>query len=269
MGQGHEPRLPDGRVALLFTDVEGSTALLHELGAAYGEVLDTHDRILRGVWEEFAGVEVDNEGDSFFVVFADHARAVDAVGVAQRRLASEAWPAAAKVRVRMGLHSGEPAIRGQKYWGVDVHYAARLGSAAHGGQVLLSADMRTQVPDAATESLGRHGVKDFPIARELFHLVVDGSNAADFPPPRTQSSTRSNLPTIYAPIIGRDDVLSDLRTRLTGRDHLVTLVGPGDVGKTRTAVWSKTKCRATSARSVGVRAGRSSARTWSVSWVST
>lgn len=228
--------LPGGRVALLFTDVQGSTVLLHQLGDGYGEVLDEHDRILRGVWAEFGGVEVDNEGDAFFVAFVDHDRAIEAATAAQQRLAAAAWPDGVQVKVRMGLHSGEPVIRGHKYWGVDVHYAARLGSAAHGGQVVLSADMRSQLPRVEVESLGRHAVKDFPVSRELFHLVVEGSKAKDFPPPRTLSATRSTLPTIDTPIIGRDEVIGDLRSRLLTSSHLVTLIGPGGVGKTRTAV---------------------------------
>ncbi len=231
-----DSELPSGRVALLFTDVQGSTALLHELGDAFGDVLDEHDRILRGVWEEFGGVEVDNEGDAFFVAFADHARAIDAVTAAQQRLGAGAWPDGVQLKVRMALHSGEPAIRGRKYWGVDVHYAARLGSAAHGGQVLLSAAMRAAAPHAPVELVGAHGLKDFPAPRQLFHLVTGGSTARDFPPPRTLTAVRSNLPTIDTPIIGREEVLADLRRRLTGPDHLVTLVAPGGMGKTRTAI---------------------------------
>src|SRR5205085_10363641 len=115
--------------------------------------------VLRATWIEFGGVEVDNEGDAFFVAFADHGAAVEAVTCAQRRLAETAWPGGVQVKVRMGRHSGEPAIRGRKYWGVDVHYAARLASAAHGGQVLLSDDMRAQVPAAVVEDLGPHGLK--------------------------------------------------------------------------------------------------------------
>ena len=237
MDQGGGGPLPDGRVALLFTDVQGSTALLQQLGEAYGDVLDEHDRILRGVWDEFGGVEVDNEGDAFFVAFADHSRAIEAATAAQQRLAAGGWPNGVQLKVRMALHSGEPAIRGRKYWGVDVHYAARLGSAAHGGQVLLSADMRAQVPHARVELLGMHGLKDFPAARQLFHLVVDGGpGPTDLPPPRTLAAVRSNLPTIDTPIIGRDEVLADLRARLTGRNRLVTLIGAGGMGKTRTAI---------------------------------
>jgi len=236
MSQAGGPPLPDGQVALLFTDVQGSTALLHQLGDAYGDVLDEHDRILRSVWDEFGGVEVDNEGDAFFVAFADHAGAVRAATAAQLRLTDGAWPDGVQVKVRMALHSGTPAIRGRKYWGVDVHYAARLGSAAHGGQVLLSDDMRARVPEASVESVGTHGLKDFPAARALFHLVVGSAKAADFPPPRTLTAVRSNLPTIDTPIIGRREVLADLRASLTGSGHLVTLVGPGGMGKTRTAI---------------------------------
>ncbi|RNL79607.1 ATP-binding protein [Nocardioides marmorisolisilvae] len=236
MSHGGTRPLPEGRVALLFTDVQGSTALLHRLGDRFGDVLDEHDRVLRGVWDEYDGVEVDNEGDAFFVVFTDHARAVEAVTVAQQRLATADWPDGEQVKVRMALHSGEPRIRGRKYWGVDVHYAARLGSAAHGGQVLLSADMQSEVPLAPVQSLGLHGLKDFPAARRIFHLHREGAVAADFPPPRTLAAARSNLPTIDTRIIGRADVIADLSARLSGSDHLVTLIGPGGMGKTRTAV---------------------------------
>jgi class 3 adenylate cyclase len=160
--------LPEGRIALLFTDIEGSTALLHALGDAYGSVLDAHDRLLRQVFDEFGGVEVDNEGDGFFVVFADLDRAVAAARAAQARLDAEPWPGGKAPRVRMALHAGQPRVRGRRYWGIDVNYASRLCMAAHGGQVLLSASMRSAVPDERTESLGEHGLKDFATPRELF-----------------------------------------------------------------------------------------------------
>jgi predicted ATPase/class 3 adenylate cyclase len=229
--------LPEGRLALLFTDIAGSTALLQQVGDVYGDLLDEHDRVLRGLWDEYGGVEVDNEGDAFFVVFIDHDKAVRAAADVIRRCASHEWPGGGELRIRMSLHSGTPRVRGRHYWGPDVNYAARVCSAAHGGQVLLSASMKEQMSDFSTTSLGEHGLKDFPAPRELFHLVVDGSAPDDFPAPRTLSVFRSNLPTISTPLVGRDGVIEQLASEVvTGRDRLVTLVGPGGIGKTRTVV---------------------------------
>ena len=229
--------LPEGRVALLFTDIEGSTALLHGLGDAYGDLLDEHDRVLRGIWAQFGGVEVDNEGDAFFVAFASHENAVNAAAEVVHLCREQSWPGGADLRIRVALHSGEPRVRQQRYWGADVHYAARLCSASSGGQVILSTAMRSAVPDIEVESLGEHRVKDFPTPRELFHLVVDGSRSSDFPAPRTLSQVRSNLPTVPGPIIGREDVVAELAGRLTGQGHrLMTVTGPGGIGKTRLAL---------------------------------
>ena len=229
--------LPEGRVALLFTDIAGSTALLHDLGETYGDLLDEHDRVLRGIWAQFGGVEVDNEGDAFFVAFANHENAVNAAAEVVHRCRERSWPGGADLRIRVALHSGEPRIRQQRYWGVDVHYAARLCAAGNGGQVILSATMRSAVPDIEVQSLGEHRVKDFPTARELFHLVVDGSRPEDFPAPRTLSQARSNLPTVPGPIVGREDVVADLAARLSGQnDRVLTVTGPGGIGKTRLAL---------------------------------
>jgi predicted ATPase/class 3 adenylate cyclase len=227
--------LPEGRVALLFTDIEGSTALLLGLGDAYGDVLAQHDEIMRSAWSNHGGVEVDNEGDSFFVVFDEPARAVAAAHEVQTRIAQSTWPDGADVRVRMGLHAGRPHVHGRRYWGIDVNYAARLCSAAHGGQVLMSASMKAEVPAQPVESLGEHGLKDFATPRELFHVVIDGSQRRDFPPPRTLTLVRTNLPSLATPIVGRDAEISELSGRLMG-SRLVTLVGRGGVGKTRTAI---------------------------------
>lgn len=224
-------------MALLFTDIAGSTAMLHDLGDDYGDLLDAHDALLREVWDEFGGIEVDNEGDAFFVVFTDHEVAAVAAEAVVRRCAERDWPGGARLRLRLGLHSGEPRVRGHHYWGVDVHYAARLCSAAQGGQVLLSAAMRAQLAGRDVESLGAHGLKDFPVPRELFHLMVDGSRAADFAPPRTLSVAVRNIPSISTPIIGREQEVSRICGHLlTGRDRVVTVVGSGGLGKTRTVI---------------------------------
>ena len=130
--------LPQGTVTFLFTDIEGSTELLKRLGARYHEVLDAHARILREAASSHGGSEVDNQGDSFFFAFARANAALGAAVVAQRALAAHEWPDGAEVRVRMGLHTGEPSVGGERYVGLGVHRAARIGAAGHGGQVLLS-----------------------------------------------------------------------------------------------------------------------------------
>jgi predicted ATPase len=221
----------------VFTDIEGSTSLLHELGEDYGRVLAGHDRLLREVWRGYGGVEVDNEGDAFFVAFASARAAVDAVRAAQLALAAHGWPHGRPVWVRMGVHSGEPQVREGTYWGIDVHYAARLCAAANGGQVLLSAATRALVADADVDDLGEHALKDFPAARSLFHLVVDRQHASAFPPPRTLASARTNLPSLATPLVGRQLELADLAQRLTeSSERLVTLTGSGGSGKTKLAI---------------------------------
>ena len=230
------PALPGGSVALFFSDIEGSTGLLQALGATYESLLDDHDAIIRSAFERHGGVEVKNEGDAFFAAFADHGAAVSAAVEMQRDLDAHPWPGGCVVKVRMGLHAGQPLLRGRDYWGVDVHYAARLAGAAHGGQVLISDLMRRTVPRSEAVSLGQHGLKDFPAPRELFQLVVDDRGPHDFPPPRTLSAYRNNLPTTYAPLFGRAPVIDEMVRRLAGQDKVVSLVGPGGMGKTRVAV---------------------------------
>jgi predicted ATPase/class 3 adenylate cyclase len=229
--------LPTGLVTLVFTDIEGSTRLLHELGDGYGRVLADHHRLLRAVWAAHDGVEVDTEGDAFFVAFASARAAVSAAAAAQRVLAAHAWPHDRPVRVRIGVHSGEPQQHDQTYWGIDVHYAARLCGAAHGGQVLLSAATRALVADAEVDDLGEHSLKDFPVPRSLFHLVTDGQRAGDFPAPRTLDAGRTNLPSLATPLVGREAELAELARRLTeSPERLVTMTGAGGSGKTKLAI---------------------------------
>ena len=229
-------RLPAGTVTLLFTDIEGSTRLLDRLGDAYGDLLAEHGALLRGVWAAHRGVEVDTEGDAFFVAFARAADAVQAAAAAQRALAEHDWPADAEVRVRMGLHTGAPEVREDHYWGTDVHYAARLAAAAHGRQVLVSAATR-QLIDAPLQDLGEHRLKDFPEPRRLFHLVLDGATADRFPPPRTLEVVRTNLPPAPDRLIGREGDLEALAALCkAGDSRALTLTGPGGTGKTRLAL---------------------------------
>ena len=152
-------------MTLLFTDIEGSTRLLHEIGDLYGDVLAEHDRLLRSVWLAHAGVVVHTEGDAFFVAFPDADEAVKAAAAAQLALDSHRWVHGGRLQVRMGMHTGSVRVMGDDYWGVDVHYAARLCAAASGGQVLLSASTHALVPDVLVDDLGEHALKDFAAPR--------------------------------------------------------------------------------------------------------
>jgi predicted ATPase/class 3 adenylate cyclase len=231
-------------VTLVFTDIEGSTQLLHRLGADYGAILDAHHRLLRDVWRAYDGAEVDTEGDAFFVAFASANRAVEAVAAAQTAIAEHRWPSGCEVRVRMGVHTGEPQLRDGGYWGIDVHYAARLCSAAHGGQVLLSVATRGLVGEAEADDLGELALKDFATPRRVFHLVLGGRHADAFPPPRTLKEARTNLPSLSTPLVGRETELAELEHRLTATsERMVTVIGPGGSGKTKLAVACGTELR--------------------------
>jgi class 3 adenylate cyclase len=175
--------LPSGTVTFLFTDIEGSTRLLRRLRGRYAEVLGEHHRLLRAVFAEHGGREVHTEGDAFFVAFARASDAVAAAVEAQRALGSQRWPEGADVRVRMGVHSGEAEVRMDDYVGLDVHRAARICSAGHGGQVLISSSTRELVAgelpaDVALRDLGEHWLKDLDRPEHLFQLVVGDLPAA-------------------------------------------------------------------------------------------
>jgi predicted ATPase/class 3 adenylate cyclase len=216
--------LPAGTVTFLFSDIEGSTRLLLSLGDEYVTVLAEHRRLLRSVFAEHDGVEVDTQGDAFFVAFP---RASDAAAAA---LAAQAALAASNVRVRIGLHTGEPVLSDDGYVGIDVHRAARIMSAAHGGQVVASERTRSFLA-AGIEctDLGRHRLKDLEEPEHLFQV-----GGGSFPPPRTLDAT--NLPIPASVLIGRTREMGELVGLLSGRDRLVTLVGPGGTGKTRLAI---------------------------------
>ena len=222
---------PSGTVTFVFTDIEGSTALLDRLGDAYGDALFAHHALLRGVWEAHGGVEVSIEGDAFFVAFSSASRAVAATAAGQAALAKHVWPQGEPVRVRMGVHTGEPRIREGDYWGPDVHYAARVASAARGGQVLVSAAAAALAAGAELTSLGRHRLKDFPEPRELFAL-----GPGPHPVPKTLDPLRTNLPSAPTPLVGRDDEVGEVVASLLGDARLVTVVGAGGTGKTRVAL---------------------------------
>jgi predicted ATPase len=211
--------LPSGTVTFLFTDVEGSTRLLHELGAeAYAEALAEHRRVIRDAVTARGGVEVDTQGDAFFVAFPTAPDALAAAEAARDALA---------VRVRMGLHSGTPLVTDEGYVGTDVHRAARIAAAGHGGQILVSASTAGLV-DADLRDLGPHRLKDLSAPERIFQLG-DG----DFPPLKTPHQT--NLPIPATPFLGRERELPEVLELLEGT-HLLTLTGPGGTGKTRLAL---------------------------------
>jgi predicted ATPase len=215
--------LPTGTVTFLFTDVEGSTRLLQELGGEYAGILDAHRSALREAFVRHGGVEVDTQGDAFFVAFAKASDALAAAADARDALAD------GPVRVRMGLHTGEPTITNEGYVGIDVHRAARIAAAGHGGQVLVSQATRDLAGDNGLHDLGEHRLKDLAAPERIYQLG-DG----EFPP--LKSLNNSNLPLPAEPLIGRKKELADVLRLFRDGARLVTITGPGGIGKTRFAL---------------------------------
>ncbi|HEX6483588.1 MAG TPA: adenylate/guanylate cyclase domain-containing protein, partial [Ktedonobacteraceae bacterium] len=230
--------LPTGTITLLFTDIEGSTLLLQHAGEQYSYLLAQCRQLLRTAFQQFHGHEVDTQGDAFFFAFARATDAVSAAVAAQRALASHAWPDGIAVHVRVGLHTGEPQRTADGYVGLDVHLAARLMSAGHGGQVLLSQTTRHLVEHnlpagVSLRDLGEHRLKDLQHPSHLFQLVIAGL-PADFPPLKTLDTHPYNLPVQPTPLIGREREVAAVQQLLLREDvRLLTLTGPGGSGKTR------------------------------------
>lgn len=214
--------LPAGTVTFVFTDIEGSTKLLDELGSErYAEALAEHRRVVRGALA--SGHEVDTQGDAFFYAFE---RASDAVAGCEEAVAAlEGGP----IRVRIGMHTGEPVLTGEGYVGVDVHRAARIAGVAHGGQIVASRATRDQVPESEFVDLGEHRLKDLTRPEHLYQL-----GAGDFPPLRSLNLV--NLPLQPTPLIGRTEEVAAIVGLLRDGARLVTLTGAGGSGKTRLAL---------------------------------
>ncbi len=213
--------LPAGTVTFLFTDVEGSTRLLHELGAEeYARVLVEHRRVLRAAFGAYQGVEVDTQGDAFFVAFPTAPGALKAATEALDGLTL------GPIRVRVGVHTGTPHLGEEGYVGVDVHRAARIAACGHGGQVLLS-QATADLAGAEVRDLGLHRLKDLSAPERIFQLGM-----GDFPPLNTLHET--NLPVPATPFLGRKREIDQIAELLRRSDvRLVTLTGPGGSGKTR------------------------------------
>jgi predicted ATPase/class 3 adenylate cyclase len=232
--------LPSGTVTMLFSDIEGSTALLSRLGDRYAEALSAQRAVLRGAIGASHGHELGTEGDSFFVVFESAGDAVRCCVAAQLALAGHDWPDGAVVRVRMGLHSGEPIRHEDGYIGMDVHRAARIAATAHGGQVVLSDATRVlaepQLPaGVSVHDLGWHRLKDIEAPERLYQLAAARLEQR-FPPLRSLGA-QTSLPLPMTPLVGRDGDVERLGVTLRRPAvRLVTLTGTGGVGKTRLAL---------------------------------
>ncbi len=216
--------LPSGTVTLLFTDIEGSTRLLHEHGDAYADLLAEHRRVLREAFQAHGGVEVDTQGDAFFVAFPTAPGALQAAAAALEPLAG------GPIRVRIGIHTGTPYLADEGYVGVDVHRAARIAACGHGGQVLVSASTASLLGTSTLRDLGEHRLKDLSAPERIFQL---GDH--EFPPLRTLDHT--NLPVPATPFLGREAELAEVAELLERDDvRLATFTGAGGSGKTRLAL---------------------------------
>jgi predicted ATPase/class 3 adenylate cyclase len=227
---------PTGTFTFLFSDIDGSTKLVQRFGADWPPLLERHRVAMRAAFADHGGWEQGTEGDSFFAIFESATDAAAAAVQAQRSLAAIEWPPDGQIRVRMGLHSGEGRLSGDDYVGIDVHRAARIAAAGHGGQVLLSGTTAALVdgaPPAGTRllDLGSHRLKDLPEPERIRQLAIDGL-PSEFPPLRSLGGRASNLPVALSSLIGRETEVEAVRS-LLGASRLVTVTGAGGTGKTR------------------------------------
>ena len=232
--------LPAGTVTFLFTDVESSTRMLQAHPRGYGVAIARHHELLSAAVTQAGGVVFETVGDAVYAAFSDPVAAVRAAVEGQRALQAEPWPDAAELRVRMGVHTGPVEVRGAHYFGAPLYRCARIMSAAHGGQVILSNAAAELVGDTDSEiglrDLGSHRLKDLQRPEHLLQLVHPDLES-DFPPLRSLEGRPNNLPTLRTQTVGREEEIAQLRDLVT-RDgvQLITLVGAGGIGKTRLAL---------------------------------
>lgn len=233
--------LPEGTVTFVFTDIEGSTRLAAEQPDDFRRALRDHNEILRGELARHGGYEVRTEGDSLFAVFPLAPDAVRFAAAAQRALGEHEWPGACEIRVRMGLHTGTGVRADHEnddYVGIHVHRAARIESAGHGGQVLVSEATRAlaapDLDDLSFRDMGLHRLKDLDENEHLYQLIGAGLEDV-FPALRTLSGVPNNLPAHLTSFIGRERTLREAVKKLE-EGRLVTLTGPGGTGKTRLSI---------------------------------
>ncbi len=231
--------LPSGTVTFLFSDIEGSTQLLHRLGETYAAVLSEHYRLLRQTWAEHDGFEVDTAGDGFFVAFPTAPAAVAAAASATRALAEHSWPEGSTLRVRIGLHTGSPQLVGERYVGLDVHRAARIAAAGHGGQILLSPTTRELVantlPQGVTlRDLGTYQLKDFPQPEHLYQLVLPGLPDT-FPRLKTLDRPPHDLPPRAPGFVGHAAEVQAAQVALERPQAVIAIIGMGGIGKSSLA----------------------------------
>ena len=234
-----ETTVSSGTVTFLFSDLEGSTRLLGSLRDDYGRLLDEYYELVGPIFARHGGTEIDRAGDGLFYSFPSARRAVSAAAEAQRGLASHGWPAGAAVRARMGLHTGETSTARAGVFGMDVHRAARMAAAGHGGQLLLTQTTRDLVASdlpakSSLADLGEHWLKDLAQPEHLYQLNLEGMPQA-FPPLRSLVTLPNNLPRNLSSFVGRRADVAEVRQLVTDAP-LVTLTGPGGVGKTRLAL---------------------------------
>jgi len=212
--------LPSGTVTFVFTDIEGSTKILQETGDLYADVIGAHRRIVRSAFGGHGGTEIDTQGDAFFFSFASARHAVAAAVDAQRNLRDHAWPVTHPVRVRMGIHTGEPTVGDEGYLGIDVVRAARISAAGHGGQILISETTRALIgndlPDGVSvHDLGEAHLKDVQ-HEHIFQVSVDGEPEG-YPPLRTQPTSASPGEMLAERIQGQ--VLREIEEAFTDNRH--------------------------------------------------
>ena len=229
---------PEGVVTMLFTDIEGSTRLARAAGSVWPQLLAEHHVLVLDAVERAGGHLDGSEGDALFAYFVDPGAAVEAASAAQQALRSQAWPEpVGELRVRMGIHAGLVGRAATGYSGLEVHLAARVMDAGHGGQIVVSDAARALLASRSElVDLGEHRLKDFPAPERLWLLVHDDRGPGDFPPLRTEPVRPTNLPADPRRLVGREAELDSLWDMLTGDERLVTILGLGGTGKTRLAV---------------------------------